>query len=215
MNDMMDRKHSIVSCGKQMFDRGLVAGTWGNISIRNASGDRIFITPSGMPYGELTPEDIVVVDAAGNVLEGKRPSSELPLHLAIYAARTDVLAVIHTHSLYATACAVAGEDIPPCLEELVQVVGGSVDVARYALPGTNELAQNVVEALGDKTASLLSNHGAVACGPSLKEALLIAELVEKAAHIHVIASQLGGARRLSDEDVQLMRRFYVENYRRA
>jgi len=92
-----------------------------------------------------------------------------------------------------------------------QVVGGSVDVAHYALPGTNELAQNVVDALGDKTAALLSNHGDVACGPSLKEALLIAELVEKAAHIHVIAHQLGGARRLSDEDVQLMRRFYVEN----
>ena len=213
MNDGTNKKQSIISCGKQMFDRGLVAGTWGNISIRNAIGDRIFITPSGMPYGELTPEDIVVVDAVGNVLEGKRPSSELPLHLAIYAKRTDVLAIIHTHSLYATACAVAGEGIPPCLEELVQVVGGSVDVARYALPGTNELAQNVVDALGDKTATLLSNHGAVACGPSLKEALLIAELVEKAAHIHVIAHQLGGARRLSDEDVQLMRRFYVEKYR--
>jgi L-fuculose-phosphate aldolase len=146
-------------------------------------------------------------------LEGSRPSSELPLHLAIYAARPDVYAIVHTHSLYATACAVAGTAIPPCLEELVQVVGGGVEVADYALPGTAELAQNTVIALGDRTAALLSNHGAVACGPSLKEAMLVAELVEKAAHIHAIAGQLGGSRRLDDEDVKMMRRFYVEKYR--
>ena len=213
MQELMELKQSVVLYGKKMAERGLVAGTWGNISVRNDAGNRIVITPSGRPYSELTPEDIVVVDADGNLLEGRRPSSELPLHLAIYASRTDVRAIVHTHSLFATACAVAGVAIPPCLEELVQVVGGSVDVARYALPGTTELAQHAVEALGDKTAALLSNHGAIACGPSLKEALLIAELVEKAAHIHAIAGQLGGGRRLSDEDVQLMRRSYVEKYR--
>jgi L-ribulose-5-phosphate 4-epimerase len=213
MQEVAELKQSVVLYGRQMAERGLVAGTWGNISLRSNVGNRIAITPSGQPYSELTPEDIVVVDTVGNVLEGRRPSSELPLHLAIYTARADVRAIVHTHSLFATACAVAGEAIPPSLEEMVQVVGGTVDVARYALPGTADLASYAVEALGDKTAVLLSNHGAVACGPSLKEALLIAELVEKAAHIHVIARQLGGARCLSDDDVQLMRRFYVETYR--
>ena len=215
MQSMEELKQSVVLGGRQMIERNLVAGTWGNISLRNDAGNRIVITPSGRPYNELTPADVVVVDEEGTVVEGSRPSSELLLHMAIYAARPDVRAIVHTHSLYATACAVAGEAIPPCLEELVQVVGGGVNVAHYALPGTAQLAQNAVAALGDRTAVLLANHGAVACGPSLKEALLVAELVEKAAQIHAIAGQLGGARRLSDEDVQLMRRFYVEKYRQA
>lgn len=213
MNTLDAVKQSVVWGGRQMYERGLVAGTWGNISIRSEAVNRIAITPSGRPYNELVPADIVVVDSSGNVVEGKRPSSELLLHLAIYAARPDICAIVHSHSLYATACAVAGKPVPPCLEELVQVVGGGVDVAQYALPGTAELAENAVKALGDKTAALLANHGAVACGPSLAEALLIAEMVEKAAQIHVIAEQLGGARPLATEDIQLMRRFYVENYR--
>ena len=212
---MEELKQSVVLGGRQMIERNLVAGTWGNISLRNDAGNRIVITPSGRPYNELNPADIVVVDEEGTVVEGSRPSSELLLHMAIYAARPDVRAIVHTHSLYATACAVAGEAIPPCLEELVQVVGGGVNVAHYALPGTAQLAQNAVDALEDRTAVLLANHGAVACGPSLKEALLVAELVEKAAQIHAIAGQLGGARRLSEEDVQLMRRYYVEKYRQA
>ena len=212
---MEELKQSVVLGGRQMIERNLVAGTWGNISLRNDAGNRIVITPSGRPYNELTPADVVVVDEEGTVVEGSRPSSELLLHRAIYAVRPEVRAIVHTHSLYATACAVAGEAIPPCLEELVQVVGGGVNVAHYALPGTAQLAQNAVDALEDRTAVLLANHGAVACGPSLKEALLVAELVEKAAQIHAIAGQLGGARRLSEEDVQLMRRYYVEKYRQA
>ena len=212
MNDVTQLRQAVVEAGRQMFERGLVAGTWGNISIRSDSGDQIAVTPSGRPYTELQPADIVLVSPDGHLLAGQRPSSELPLHLAIYAARPDVFAVVHTHSIYATACAVAGETIPPSLEEMVQVVGGEVAVAQYALPGTPELAQNAVLALGDRTAVLLANHGAVACGPSLAEALLVAELVEKAAQIHAIAGQLGGARRLSEEDIHRMRRFYVENY---
>ena len=107
----------------------------------------------------------------------------------------------------------AGKAIPASLEEMVQAVGGAVQVATYALPGTVELANHAVAALADRSAVLLANHGVAACGPSLAEALLVAELVEKAAHIHVVAEQLGGARELSDEDVALMRRFYLEHYR--
>lgn len=213
MNDITQLRQAVVDAGRQMFERGLVAGTWGNISLRSDNGDLIAVTPSGRPYTGLQPADIVVVSADGHLLAGQRPSSELPLHLAIYAARPDVFAVVHTHSIYATACAVAGETIPPCLEEMVQAVGGGVEVAEYALPGTVELARNAVKALADRTAVLLANHGAVACGPNLPEALLIAELVEKAAQIHAIAAQFGGGRRLDEEDIRLMRRFYVESYR--
>ena len=212
MQSLSEIKQAVIDAGRQMIERGLVAGTWGKISCRGESDNRVVITPSGRPYPELQTADLVVVDLAGNILEGARPSSELPLHLAIYQAHNEIQAVVHTHSIYATACAVAGETIPPSLEEMVQVVGGGVAVAEYALPGTAELAQNAVRALGDKTAVLLANHGAVACGPSLTEALLVAELVEKAAQIHAIAGQLGGARRLSEEDIHRMRRFYVENY---
>jgi L-fuculose-phosphate aldolase len=213
MNGLAEMRQAVVDTGRQMIQRGLVAGTWGNISVRSSGGEQIAITPSGRPYDQLTFEDIVVVDPAGQILAGQRPSSELALHLAIYRARTDVRAIVHTHSLYATACAVAGKAIPASLEEMVQAVGGAVQVATYALPGTLELANHAVAALADRSAVLLANHGVAACGPSLAEALLVAELVEKAAHIHVVAEQLGGARELSDEDVALMRRFYLEHYR--
>ena len=212
MKSLSEIKQAVIDAGRQMIERGLVAGTWGNISCRADRDNWIVITPSGRPYPELQTTDLVVVDLSGNILEGERPSSETPLHLAIYQAHPEILAVVHTHSIYATACAVAGKAIPPSLEEMVQVVGGGVDVAQYALPGTAELAQNAVLAMGDKAAVLLANHGAVACGPSLAEALLVAELVEKAAQIHAIAGQLGGARSLSEEDILRMRRFYVENY---
>lgn len=212
MSVAMNLKEAVVATGRQMLTLGLVAGTWGNISARSDDGNKIFITPSGQPYNQLIPEEIVVTDISGNILEGRRPSSELALHLAIYSARADIRAVVHTHSLYATACAVAGEAIAPCLEELVQAVGGGVEVSEYALPGTSELAASAVKALGDRSAVLLANHGVVSCGPSLREALLVSELVEKAAQIHAIAIQLGGARRLSDEDIQKMRQFYLEKY---
>lgn len=205
-------RQSVLDAGRRMAELGLVAGTWGNISMRSADGERIAITPSGRPYDSLGTADIVVVDNKGQIIEGETPSSELPLHMAMYRARTDVRAVVHTHSLYATACAVAGVAIPPSLEEMVQAVGGEVAVARYALPGTLELAEAAVAALADRSAVLLSNHGVVACGPSLREALLVAQLVEKAAQVHAIAVQLGGARRLSAEDVSMMRKFYLEKY---
>ena len=205
-------RQSVVEAGRSMSAQGLVAGTWGNLSLRCGESGFIAITPSGRPYNEITATDITVVDSEGRTIEGCNPSSEMPLHLAIYKARPDVRAIAHTHSLYATACAVAGVSIPPCLEELVQAVGGGVEVAAYALPGTAELAGSVVAALGGRSAALMSNHGVVACGPSLREALLVAQLVEKAAQIHSIAVQLGGFRRLSDDDIDIMRKFYREKY---
>ena len=210
--EFVELRRSVLDAGRRMAELGLVAGTWGNISLRGENSERIAITPSGRPYHELSLPEIVIIDSKGQILEGKNPSSEWALHVAIYSSRPDVRSVVHTHSLYATACAVAGVAIPPSLEELVQAVGGEVAVARYALPGTVELANSVVDALTDRNAALMSNHGVVACGPSLREALLVAQLVEKSAQIHAIAQQLGGARRLCDEDVHQMREFYLEKY---
>ena len=212
MINYVDLRQPVAEAGLRISELGLVAGTWGNLSLRGDNPDRIAITPSGRLYCELSAADVVIVDSKGQIIEGLKPSSELALHLAIYKARPDVKAITHTHSLYATACAVARVSIPPCLEELVQAVGGGVEVARYALPGTSELADAVVEALSDRNAALMANHGVVACGPSLREAILVAQLVEKAAQIHSIATQLGGVHRLDDDDIILMRKFYLEKY---
>jgi len=136
------------------------------------------------------------------------------LHLAIYKARANVQAIIHTHSVFASACAVAHKNIPPIIEDLVQVVGGGVEVADYALPVTDMLAENIVVALGEKNAVLMANHGVVGCGQSLAEGLMVCELEKKAAQIYIYANQIGGAKVLSDEDVAVMHEFYVEYYRK-
>lgn len=210
---MQSLRTSIVKAGVSLLDDGLVTGTWGNISVR-ADECLFAVTPSGRGYRTLQPEDIVVVTADGTPVEGSlRPSSELPLHLAIYQARPDIGAIVHTHSTFASACAVARRAIPPIIEDLVQAVGGEVSVAPYALPGTCELGCGAVDALADKYAVLLANHGAVACGKTLSEAMLVAQLIEKAAQIFCWAHTLGGAVPLSAEDVAGMHRFYLEHYR--
>jgi len=207
-------KNEILSVGCTMLDKGLVTGTWGNISARIPDTQLLAVTPSGKNYREITADDIVVVDYTGMIIAGEfKASSELPLHLAIYKARMDIQAIVHTHSVFASACAVAHKGIPPIIEDLIQLVGGSVDVAAYALPGTDLLAQYVVEALGQKNAVLLANHGVVGCGQSLLEAMLACELVEKAAQIFIYAHQIGGPQVLSGEDVAVMHQFYAEYYR--
>ena len=162
-----------------MVKEVLVASTWGNISGR-VGPNQIYITPSGMEYESLEVEDITLIDLNGNVLEGKRkPSSEFQLHCEIYKAREDVQGIVHTHSKCASAFAVVQKPIPPLIEDMVQVVGGEVSVAQYALPGTKELATNAVWALGSKGAVLLANHGVVGVGYNLQEAYKACLLVEK------------------------------------
>lgn len=206
-------RKQIIKTGMYLLDKGLVTGTWGNISVRIS--DSLFaITPSGRNYRTLQPEDVVIVNLSGDIIEGSlTPSSELPLHLAVYAARSDIYGIVHTHSVFASACAVSRRSIPPIIEDLVQLAGGEIAVAPYAPPGTPELAEYAVQALADKFAVLLANHGVMASGKTLNEALLVAELVEKAAQIYCWANMLGGAVPLSDQEVAGMHRFYLEHYR--
>jgi len=208
----MDIRLEIINTGKLMVEQGLVASTWGNISVKNADHG-VYITPSGMEYGILEPDDIVLVDLDGKILEGKRkPSSELPLHLAFYRRRKDINAVVHTHSIYASAYAVVRKPIPPIIEDVAQVIGGAVGAAPYALPGTKELAQNAVNTLGEKNAVLLANHGVVGVGPSLAEAYKACLLVEKTAHIGLAAQILGEPVVLDAADVEWMRKVYLTSY---
>ncbi|MGI6067005.1 MAG: class II aldolase/adducin family protein, partial [Bacillota bacterium] len=185
-------KEQIISAGKKLVDAGLVLATWGNISCRVPRSPYFLITPSGMPYAQLKPEDLVMVGQKGQVAEGMRkPSTEVLMHLAIYTARADVQAVVHTHSPYAGSFAVAREPIPVILEEMAQLIGGPVKVANYGLAGTEVLAKYTVEALEERNAVLLANHGVVAVGTSITEALTVAFLVEKCAQVMLGAKALG------------------------
>lgn len=213
MDNIEKARTRIVEIGKRMLKSNLVTATWGNVSCRVDGENHVAITPSGMGYDTLLVEDIVVLDIDGNVVLGdRRPSTELPMHLHIYKQREDINAIVHTHSTYATALACAYKPVSPIVEELVQVVGGDVRVAKYALPGTPELAANVLTAARDRQAVLLANHGMVGMSRSLDEAYKICEIVEKAAKILILSNMVGQPVPISFEDVQTMREYYVKHY---
>ncbi len=213
MNNIEAARTGIVETGRKMLASNLVTGTWGNISCRVEGESLIAVTPSGMEYDTLQTSDIVVLDMDGKVVSGdRRPSTELPMHLHIYKNREDVNAIVHTHSTYATALACAHRPVAPIVEELVQVVGGDVRVAKYALPGTSELADNVLTAARSRQAALLANHGMVGMGRTLRETFRICEIVEKASKILILSHMVGQPLHLSFEDVQIMREYYLKHY---
>jgi L-fuculose-phosphate aldolase len=203
---------AVLETGKAMVDSGLVAGTWGNISVRSGT-DAFIITPSGMPYHDLTADDLVMVDLEGKVVQGRRkPSSEINLHKAIYRERRDIQGIVHTHSLYASAFAVTRKPLPPISEEMAQILGGEVRVAPYAPAGTVELADTAVKTLGNSAAVFLANHGLVGVGRTLGEAFLVCQIVEKGAHTYLLSQLMGKPYLLTDEDVFALRKNYVESY---
>lgn len=209
---MNDNREQILLIVRQMCEDNLVLGTWGNVSVRNDE-ESMWITPSGMDYGSLCADDLVHISFNGTVLKGRwKPSSEWMLHAVLYKGRHDCAAIVHTHSTFATAFAVARVAIPPVVEDCAQVVGGSVHVAEYALPGTELLAKNALSALADRSAVLLANHGLVGVAPTLSEALKVCRIVEKTAQTVLYAKMLGPVKSLSEEDIRAMRSFYLNSY---
>ena len=191
-----EERQAVLAAVQRMSALALTVGTSGNVSMRLAGdvGDRelMAITPSGVAYDMLRAEDILVTDMDIEPVYGEGiPSSESLLHAEIYVRRGDVSAVIHTHSPYATAAAVAGVDIPLIIDEMALVIGGTVKVSEYAFPSSEALAANVCAALGGRNAALIRNHGVVGVGADLDEALRVCELVEHAARVLVYASTLG------------------------
>lgn len=197
-----------------MLDLGLTTGTRGNISVRCPESGLIYITPSAMDYGAVAREDIIVMDVSGNIIEGDRkPSIEKELHILIYRERSEINAVLHTHSLYSTVFAVLNESIPPVTDEAAQVLGESVKVAQYALPGTHALAVNCAQALGKSSmACLLANHGAVCIGGNLSKAFDVCTTLEATARIFYMARCIGNPVRLSGQTVQELYKFARESY---
>lgn len=199
-------KEDLWQAVQQMWKLGLVSGAGGNASLRlPGDGDRelIVITPTRLPYSRMKPDDLVVIDFEGDPVEGDGiPSSETLMHLGIYRKRPDVNGVVHTHSIFASVAAVAGMEIPPLIDEMVMLVGGSVPVAEYGLPGTEDLAEKACAALGRKQAALLRNHGLVSVGRSVHEALEVCILVERVAQVYTYAALLGKANPLPDDALQ-------------
>ena len=197
MTDQSDSvRAEVVRVARLLRSRGLAVGTSGNVGARLADG-RIAITPATMDYDEMTADDIVIVEADGSPTDGRhRPSSELHLHVAVFAARPDVRAIVHTHSPFATAFGVARREIPAVHYVIALLVAAGRDTIRlapYATFGTRDLARNVAATLGDDNAVLIANHGAIAVAGSLASALGRAERVEELAMLAWRAEQIGGA----------------------
>lgn len=194
-----DDRRRLCSTGRLMVSSGLVLGTSGNISVR--SGDLVAVSPGGVWLGDLAPEDCPVVDLAGHRVEGGRaPSSETPMHLAIYEA-TDAAAIVHTHSTYGAVVATTMTELPP-IHYNTLLLGGVVKVAEYATYGTPELAENVRTAMaGGKRAALMANHGGVTIGHDLEEAYTNAQLLEWLCGVYVRAKTIGEPRILTEREL--------------
>lgn len=179
----------VVATARRTTEEGLVVGTSGNVSAR--VGDTVLVTPSGMPYDALGPDDIVGVDLEGRPLIGHRsPTSELPMHLAIYRA-TDARAVVHTHAVHATAVSTLVTELP-AIHYMMGALGGPVRVAPYALYGSDELARHMLAALRDRTGALLRNHGTIVYGDTLRQAYDRTAQLEWMCRVWLTASAVPG-----------------------
>jgi L-ribulose-5-phosphate 4-epimerase len=174
---------------------GSLRGTGGNVSVRVRGESSMAITPSGARYQELSSRDICIVGLDLAVIEGNerlKPSVESGIHSVIYRKRPDVNAVVHTHQLYGSVFAVLGEPIPALFDEVSFSLGGTVEVVSYALSGSPDLVQNVEEKLSNNAnAYLMQNHGILALGKDLEQAILHAELLEKVAQVYSLALSTG------------------------
>lgn len=194
-----DERRALCAVGRRLAETGLVTGASGNVSVR--SGDLVAVTPGGMMLDRMRPEDCPVVNLDARLMDGDRaPSSETPMHLALYG-ETPAAAIVHTHSTYGAVVATTMTELPP-IHYNTLLLGGVVKVAEYATYGTPELAENVRAAMaGGKRAALMANHGGVAIGRDLDEAFENARLLEWLCGVYVRAKMIGEPRILTDEQL--------------
>lgn len=210
----MDYRQAIVDNGLRMLRSGLTVETWGNISMRDPETGLIYLTPSGMPYDTIDRDDVVVMNSDIQVVEGKRkPTIEAGMHIKILNARPEMNAVIHTHPVASQVFALLHQDIPPVIDEAAQLLRGTVKCAAYALPGTDELADNVVEALGSEvTAVLMANHGAVCVGADIDAAFKVCTVLEMTSEIYYRALSIGKPEPIAEPLVKAMVDFVQNEY---
>lgn len=204
MKDRAVRQHIIDLC-LEMNATGLNQGTSGNISARQ--GDAMLITPSGVPYGDLEPDAIVSMQIDDEAYAWKgdlKPSSEWHFHRAILQAKPEQHAIVHTHSTFATVLSIGRRDIPACHYMIGAFGGSTVRCADYATFGTPELSRNILEAMRERSACLLANHGMIACGKDLDKAMWAAVELETLAKQYFHALQLGQPFILDDAEMAVV-----------
>jgi ribulose-5-phosphate 4-epimerase/fuculose-1-phosphate aldolase len=208
---MHDAQQDVWRHARRMFDAGLVTGSAGNVS-RRADSSLIAITPTSVPYDELEPEHIALVDleSGRTVSSGSPPSYELPMHLVIYQHKPDVAAIVHTHAPFVTTLSILRRPLPPLIDEMVVHLGGTIEVAEYAFTGTSRLGHHVLAALGDRAGAILANHGNVCVGKNLERALHAAIVMEAAAQAYVQALSIGEPIVLPDSAIVNGRRMFDE-----
>ena len=205
-------KQLVCDSGKRLLRSGYVSGTWGNISCR-IDTNFMAITPSGREYESLTPADMVIVNFHDLSYQGEiKPSSEMGLHSEIYKHRNEINAVMHTHSQNACTVAASRREVPPILDDMAQIIGPSLRVADYALPGTKKIIKSTMKALGGRNAALLANHGAICVGRDMDEAFVTCEIMEKSCRAFIESQFLGGSVPINGIEAWIMHEFYLKKY---
>ena len=200
---------AIVECGRILYERGLTTANDGNISIR-LDERRVLITPSGLCKGRMSPDDLLIVDLEGALLESASdsslvPSSETPMHLEAYRQRSDIRAVLHAHPVFATALTVAGMDLPEDVLPEVALTMGSVPTTAYARPSSDENAVVIRDLIQHYDAMLLRQHGSLTVGRNLDEALTHLERIEHVAQVFWRAKMLGHVERIPPDEMAKLR----------
>jgi len=199
---LLEEREQIVKYGKRMSAEGLSSGTSGNISIYNVKRGLMAISPSGVGYFDTKPEDVVVMDLDGNIVNGdKKPSSEWALHMAMYQKKPECRAVVHTHSMYCTVFSVLRQPLRASHYVIADAGVATVPCASYYTFGSKELAWAAQEAIGESDAVLLANHGMVACGKSLESAFSLACGLEFCAEVQYRAMCIGNPVILDDDEM--------------
>lgn len=213
---LLEKRLGIIEYGKKLVETGLTKGTGGNLSICDRETGLMAITPSGIDYFQIKPEQIVLIDVkTGDIVEGEAlPSSERDMHRIFYKYRTDIDAIIHTHTTFAATIACLNIDLP-AVHYLVALAGPDVRCAKYATYGTVALAKNAFEAMKDRKACLLANHGMLAGGTSLAEAYNTTEEIEFCCELYYRAKSMGEPVILADDEMQMMMERFKNYGKRA
>jgi L-ribulose-5-phosphate 4-epimerase len=206
-------REELLELHQELPKNKLVTWTGGNVSIRDPETGYVVIKPSGVRYERLKPDDMVIVDLNGNVIEGSlKPSSDTASHLYIYRHRSDTNGIVHTHSPYATAFAAAGREIPVYLTGQADEFGGPIPCGGFALIGGEEIGKIVVAEIGNSPAILLKNHGVFTIGPTGEAAVKAAVMTEDVARTVWLALQIGEPDEIPDEQVAKLRHRYKNIY---
>jgi len=206
-------KKEVYKAHINLWKNRLVMWTSGNVSARDPKTNLIVIKPSGMSYDKLSPDNLVVVDLNGNIIEGNlKPSVDMATHLYIYKHMPDVMSVIHTHSTHASAFAAIGKPIPVCLTAMADFFGCDIPVGELVLIGEEEIGKEIVRKIGNSKAIIMKNHGPFTIGASVREALKAAIFLEEGAKTLIMAKILGEPKSIPESMVNKLHKNYIEKY---